>query len=282
LPTNKDVKFELLFIGNELLIGKILNTNSQWLTRQITLLGGTCSRINVVRDVLEEISNVIKEILNRSPRFLIISGGLGPTYDDMTLEGLSLSINQPLRINKTALSWITQKYQELYEKKRLGDPTITPAREKMANLPSDSIPLPNPVGSAPGVLLKKGITNIICLPGVPGELKAIFDESVKSEIEKEVGKRYFAESNFFVKGIGESSMAPAIEEVMKKSSPYVYIKSHPKQDESDSIVEFHLTTPNDPQCFDKSKDFLEEKIKTAREELESKISKLGGTIILKE
>jgi molybdopterin-biosynthesis enzyme MoeA-like protein len=200
----------------------------------------------------------------------------------MTLEGLSLTINQPLRINKTALSWITRKYQELYEKKRLSDPTITPAREKMANLPSDSIPLPNPVGSAPGVLLKKGITNVICLPGVPSELKAIFEESVKSEIEKEVGKRYFAETNFFVKGIGESSMAPAIEEVMKKSSPYVYIKSHPKQDESDSIVEFHLTTSNDPQCFDKSKDFLEEKIKTAQEELESKISKLGGTIILKE
>ena len=282
MPTNKDVKFELLFIGNELLIGKVLNTNSQWLTRQITLLGGTCSRINVVRDIPEEISSVIKEILNRSPRFLIISGGLGPTYDDMTLEGLSFAINKPLRINKTTLSWITQKYKELYEKKRLSDPAIIPARKKMANLPSGSIPLPNPVGSAPGVLLKKEITKIVCLPGVPNELKTIFEGSVKSEIVKEVGKRYFAESNFFVKGIGESSMAPVIEEVMKKSRHYVYIKSHPKQDESDSIVEFHLTTPDDPYCYDKSKDFLEKKIKKAQEELEIKISKLGGTITHKK
>jgi nicotinamide-nucleotide amidase len=282
LPTDKDVRFELLFIGNELLIGKVLNTNSQWLTRQITLLGGTCSRINIVRDILEEISGVIKEVLNRSPRFLIISGGLGPTYDDMTFEGLSLATNQPLKINKTALTWITQKYQQLYEKKRLSDPKITPARKKMANLPSNSIPLPNPVGSAPGVLLEKGNTKIVCLPGVPSELKAIFELSVKREIEKEIGKRFFVESNFFVKGIGESSMAPAIEEVMKRSGPYVYIKSHPKQDESDSIVEFHLTTPNNPQCYDKSKDFLEDKIKKAQEELEFKISKLGGTLIHKK
>ena len=279
MPINEGIKFELLFIGNELLIGKVLNTNSQWLTRQITLLGGTCSRITVVRDILEEISKAVKEILNRSPRFLIISGGLGPTYDDMTLKGLSLALNKPLKVDETALSWIAQKYKELYKKGRIEDPTITPPREKMAKLPFDSKPLPNLVGSAPGVLLKEGVTKIVCLPGVPSELKGIFEGSIKEEITKEVGKRYFVESNFTVKGIGESSMAPIIEVVMKKKSPYVYIKSHPKQDESDSIVEFHLTTPDNPQCYDKERDFLKGKIKEAQEELENKIKKLGGIIL---
>jgi nicotinamide-nucleotide amidase len=278
MSANKGLRFELLFVGNELLIGEVLNTNSQWLARNITLLGGTCYRMTVVRDSLEEISNAAKEILERSPRFLIISGGLGPTYDDMTLEGLSLALHRPLKTDKTALTWVTRKYEELKRIGRIADSEMTPPRKKMAKLPITSKPLPNPVGSAPGVLLEEGNTKIVCLPGVPEELKAIFEESVKKEIVKEVGERYFAESHFTVRGIGESAMAPTIEKVMVEHSPYVYIKSHPKHGK-DVTVEFHLTTPDNPECYNMGRDFLIQKIKETQKELVDKIKKLGGTIV---
>jgi molybdenum cofactor synthesis domain-containing protein len=279
MSTNIGASFELLFIGNELLIGKVLNTNSQWLTRNITLLGGTCSRITVVRDKIEEISRVVNEILKRSPRFLIISGGLGPTYDDMTLEGLSRALNKPLRVDKTALSWVTQKYQELKNKGLIEDSSIIPSRTKMATLPLTSKPLPNPVGTAPGVLISKGETKIICLPGVPSELEAIFEDSVKKEIIKEVGERCFVESTFMVKGIGESAMAPIIEDVMMKYSPYVYVKSHPKHGTPDVTVEFHLTAPNNVRYYNKGREFFQHKIMETQKDLEDKIKKLGGHII---
>ena len=279
MPVDESVKFELLFVGNELLIGEVLNTNSQWLTRNITLLGGTCTRITVVRDSLEEISNAVDEILDRAPRFLIISGGLGPTYDDMTVEGLSKALNRPLSIDETALSWIAQKYEEFRRIGRTTDSEMTPPRIKMAKLPLNSIPLQNPVGTAPGIILEERNTKIVCLPGVPKELMAIFENSVKKEIVKEVGERCFVESHFAVQGIGESAMALAIEEVMRKHSPYVYIKSHPKHDRKDVSVEFHLTTPDNAECRNKGRDFLMRKIEEAQDELENRIRKLGGIIV---
>lgn len=275
---NRTVIFELLFIGNELLIGKVLNTNSQWLTRNITLLGGTCSRITVIRDDLKDISNTIREILHRRPLYLIISGGLGPTYDDITLEGLSLALNKSLCINPTAVSWITKKYNELQKRGIVKEPEITPARIKMAKLPLNSKPIKNPIGTAPGVFLVSEKTKIFCLPGVPKEMGEIFKESVKKEIFRDLKGSTFVETYFTVKGVGESTMAPLIEEVGTKHSPYIYIKSHPKQGRSKVTVDFHLTTQNNVMCRNKGKKFLKRKIREAQADLENGLKKIGGEI----
>ncbi|MCW3976269.1 MAG: molybdopterin-binding protein [Candidatus Bathyarchaeota archaeon] len=275
---NKAINFELLFTGNELLIGQVLNTNSQWLTHNITLLGGICSRITVIRDDLKDISDTIREILHRRPRYLIISGGLGPTYDDITLEGLSLALNKSLYTNKTAVSWITKKYNELQKRGIVKGLEITPARIKMAKLPLNSKPLNNPIGTAPGVFLVSGKTKIFCLPGVPKEMEEIFKESVKKEIARDLKESTFVETYFTVKGVGESTMAPLIKEVGEKHSPYVYIKSHPKHGRSKVTVDFHLTTQNNAPCYNKGKKFLKRKIREAQADLESGLKKIGGKI----
>ena len=75
---------EIICVGNELLIGKTLNTNAHWLAKRITSLGLKVRRITVVGDDLEEISSAIKETVNRKPCFIIVTGGLGPTFDDKT------------------------------------------------------------------------------------------------------------------------------------------------------------------------------------------------------
>ena len=98
-----NLELEIICIGNELLIGKTMNTNGYWLAKRSTLLGMNVKRIIIVGDYVEEISNVLKETLNRKPRFIIITGGLGPTFDDKTLEGIANVLNLQLDINEKAL-----------------------------------------------------------------------------------------------------------------------------------------------------------------------------------
>ncbi|MEM2340386.1 MAG: molybdopterin-binding protein [Candidatus Bathyarchaeia archaeon] len=272
LGHNKEVTFELLFIGNELLTGKVLNTNSQWLARHITSLGGTCRRMTVVGDDLEEISGTIKEILKRSPKFLITSGGLGPTYDDMTLEGVAKALGRPIEINEEALSWVNKRYEDLL-RRGLIKPSVASVRAKMAKLPLGSRPLRNPVGTAPGVLIEAGATKIICLPGVPEEMEAIFEETVKEEISKELSGLAFVESGFVVKGLGESFMAPIIEEAMRIYAPYVYIKSHPKHGTPELTVEFTITSRG------ADGEVLRQKNEEACRYLKGRFEELGGKIL---
>lgn len=277
--TQSNNDFELLFIGNELLIGKVLNTNSQWLTQNITGLGGYCTRITVIRDDLKEMQTTIQEILRRVPQFLIISGGLGPTYDDMTVKGLSKALNTPLQINKEAYEWIAQKYKELFKKKQTTEPDMTPARTKMARLPTTSKPLPNPLGTAPAVHITKEVTDIICLPGVPGELKAIFESSVKNIIKAKLGIQLFLETGFIVKDVGESVLAPLIKKAVKKYSPYIYVKSHPKLGTPDVTVEMHLSTTSRIQRKDLDKQSLQKLLQEAHQDLAQQITTIGGRIL---
>jgi len=144
---------EIICIGNELLIGKILNTNAQWLARYITSLGGRVRRINTVEDDLDEASSALKDSLSRRPTFIITSGGLGPTFDDKTLEAVATALNKPLELDEEALSMVKEKYHqyELSTSKRI---ELTPARLKMATLPKGAKPIKNPVGTAPAVIIK--------------------------------------------------------------------------------------------------------------------------------
>lgn len=232
--------FEIICLGNELLIGKILNTNDQWLAKYITSLGGRAQRITVVGDELNEISSVLKESLSRKPAFIITTGGLGPTFDDKTVEAVAMALEKPVELNEEALLMVKGKYHR-YEniiQKRI---ELTSARLKMARLPKDSVPLPNPVGTAPGVLSEGGSTKIVNLPGVPSEMKAIFEESVVPLIRGCVGNLTVYEESWEVTGIIESELAPLIDRVMREN-PYVYIKSHPKAAEPQSLIELHLST----------------------------------------
>ena len=232
---------EILCVGNELLIGKTTNTNAQWLAKRITTLGMKVRRVTVVGDDVNEISTALKEIIKRKPVFIITTGGLGPTFDDKTLEGVAKAINRGLVKNEEALRMIEEKYRKYVAEGEIERYELTPYRVKMAMIPEGSKPLCNPVGTAPGVLVKyEGIT-LVMLPGVPSEMKAIFDEFVAPLIRKVAGDLTFYEVSIDVWGIPESELAPYIDEVMH-DNPYVYIKSHPKAAEKIPHLELHLST----------------------------------------
>ena len=236
---------EIICIGNELLIGKTLNTNAQWQAKRITSLGLVSSRITVVGDNIAEISCAIKEAIQRSPSFILITGGLGPTFDDKTLEGLAEALGSQTEINEEALKMVKEKYLSYVQEGRMEMTELTPHRLKMATLPEGATPLHNPSGTAPAVSIEHENVIIIALPGVPSEMKSIFDDSVVPLLRQAAQGVIFFEISIHFTNIMESEAAPLIEKVMQNNSN-VYIKSHPKGTEKFPYIEFHLsTTSND-------------------------------------
>jgi molybdenum cofactor synthesis domain-containing protein len=205
-----------------LLSGSVLNSNAHWISQKIFEIGGIVKRITVIGDDVNEIDQAVKEAIARKPGLLIISGGLGPTYDDKTLQGVAMSLDLDLALNEYAVDMLKRSYA-LSKNSKLNE-----IRLKMAKIPVGSKPLQNPVGSAPAVLIENAGTTIICLPGVPQEMKAIFLESIVPLIVKQVGNFYIIESNYEVLGVSEAMLAPKIFEIIKSNcSGALYLKTHP-------------------------------------------------------
>jgi len=135
---------EILCVGDELLSGITINTNAYWISQKITEAGGSVRRITAIRDDVDEISLGVRDSISRKPDWLILSGGLGPTYDDKTMQGVARGLSLELALDKTALDMLKKSYARhsvTYE--------LNEIRLKMAKIPIGSNPIQNPVGSAP-------------------------------------------------------------------------------------------------------------------------------------
>ena len=222
MPTSASV--ELFIIGNEILIGDIPDTNTNWLCAQIYQLGGTVNRATILRDIDEIIATEIRAALVRGADVIITSGGLGPTADDLTLQAVARAAGVTVRLHEEARRMIKEQYDAMAEKGIFAQGGLNPAREKMAWLPEGSDPLLNPVGTAPGVLLRVGKTAIICLPGVPSELKSIFSTSLQSFIRETFHGGFSVSHTISVLCNDESVMEPILSPVSARH-PKIYIKS---------------------------------------------------------
>ena len=232
-------EMEILNVGNELLIGKIENTNAQWLAKQATSMSILVKRITVVRDDCDETATAIREILKRKPQFIVTTGGLGPTFDDKTLESIAKALRRKLEVNEKALQMIREKYLAYTAETGKQISELTPPRIKMATIPEKAEVIQNPVGTAPAVKIDLKETVLIALPGVPMEMEAIFNQTIAPAIKEAVGKAGFCQCSLFVE-MGESRLAPFVDQVMK-DNPGVYIKSHPITSDDSPRVELHLT-----------------------------------------
>jgi nicotinamide-nucleotide amidase len=271
------VRTELLCVGNELLIGKTLNTNAHWLARRLTVLGAAVQRITVVGDDITEIASAIREVLKRGPSFVITTGGLGPTFDDKTFEGIAEALGMKLTINKKALAFVQEKYEALVRERRIDKIEMTPARVKMATFPENATPLHNPAGTAPGMLIRCKKTCLIALPGVPPEMEAIFEESVVQMVKEKVGNSIFFETSIFLDGIAESTLAPLIDRAMQVV-PNVYIKSHVyiagvvKVEGKKAHIELHFSTTAENQKT------AEKRLNEAVAQLSNLVNNHGGRV----
>ncbi len=218
------LRVELITVGKELLIGRTLNTNAHWIGGRLARIGTMVREITTVDDDLAEISAALKSSLARTPEFLVVVGGLGPTPDDMTLVGVARGLGRRMVSNKRAHELMMQHYAE----RGLGDIEITPARRKMATFPDGAEPLKNGVGTAPGARLEAGNTVIFCLPGVPSEMRWTFARSVEPEVRQKLGIYYRRSIIMHLEGVLESALAPVIGD-LARAHPGAYIKSHPRR-----------------------------------------------------
>ncbi len=265
------VGIEIISIGNELLIGKIPNTSAHWLAQQITKLGANLTRITTIPDIIPTIAQTINETIARKPHYIITTGGLGPTFDDKTFQGIAKALNREMAVNPQALEMVKQKCRE-YAKKR-GLPTdidMTPPRLKMAIFPQNTQPIVNPIGTAPGLRVEVQDTVLFSLPGVPMEMEAIFTQTIAPQITKAVGSNVFCEQSIFAYNIVEARLAPLIDEVMADNVG-VYVKSHPIWTEK-RRTELHLTIHS---CREEAP---KERLSKAAAELGRLIEANGGSV----
>ncbi|AEB94276.1 nicotinamide mononucleotide deamidase-related protein [Metallosphaera cuprina] len=257
-------KAEILSVGNELLSGRTINTNSAYIAQRLTILGYSVRRITTIGDNLEDISLVIKEIIERKPKLLVITGGLGPTYDDITVEGLAKALNLKTIINEDALNELKEKYM----KRGL---ELTQERIKMAILPEGALSVKNTQGIAPGFMLKYNETVILVTPGVPKEMEAVLDYFINNLLNEKPPIHYYEES-FLVKGVMESELAPHIKKMVKEYD--IYIKTHPKGHETkDPFLEIQVVSSG------LNKDETLNRVKDTIARLKTIVKQLNGVII---
>jgi molybdenum cofactor synthesis domain-containing protein len=264
---------EILSVGNELLIGKIVNTNAQWLAKEATSLGTIVKRITVLPDNIDETAEAINETLKRKPQFVLITGGLGPTFDDKTLETIAKALKRRLKVNKEALRMVEEKYR-LYTAKTGNNVELTSPRIKMATFPENSTPLCNPVGTAPAMRIDIEGTIIVALPGVPKEMEGIFQDTIKPLLKQCSHGNVFFEQSIYANDIMESVLAPLIDETMREY-PEIYIKSHPKGEEKTPHIEIHFSR----MAIEQQK---ETRLKEAVGHLSRLIEKNNGKILPKQ
>jgi molybdenum cofactor synthesis domain-containing protein len=240
------ITIELFAIGNEILLGDVQDTNTYWLCQQFTGLGGDVRRVTVLGDVLTVISEAVQAALERGAQLIVTTGGLGPTDDDLTLQAVAQATDHGVTLNPKAAEWVASTYQELAENGVVGDAEMTESRLKMARLPQDATPLANRVGAAPGILLQWEGAQIICLPGVPDELKAIFHGPLSENWEALFGGSAFAKRRLRVDCSDESILSPILRQVGERF-PEVYIKSRAKRFEKDLDFLITLSTTDESQ-----------------------------------
>ncbi len=267
LENSRAIRAEILTIGNEVLTGRVVNTNAAYIARRLSLVGVSVKRITVVADDEEEIVAAVRESLSRKPEYLITTGGLGPTYDDISMGAIAKAVGLPLKKNELALSWIQQKI-------RSENAPLTPEREKMAYLPDPSKELDNPVGVAPGAWIEAGgsdhKTIIMVLPGVPAEMEAMLEKHLLPVLLREQ-RLFVAEREISVSGIFEAALAPYIKKLVRTDSA-LYVKTHPKgtADKPSILVHVEYASADKQEAERRA----EEAIKAVKEEAQ----RLGATI----
>ncbi|MCK4841340.1 MAG: competence/damage-inducible protein A [Methylococcales bacterium] len=201
VPINHPVA-EIFSQGEEVITGQVTDTNAAWLSQRLVEMGFVISRHTAVGDKLLDLISLLTEISQRAD-FCICSGGLGPTIDDLTTEAVSLAFDRPLQLDPVALEQIEQYF--------LGrNRVMAESNRKQAYFPEGAIRLDNAWGTAPGFAIQHKRCWFVFVPGVPTEMRHMFNEQIKDDLFK----RFVLQSDKLYTlqtvGIGESELQQKI------------------------------------------------------------------------
>ncbi|HEY9645244.1 MAG TPA: competence/damage-inducible protein A [Chroococcidiopsis sp.] len=206
---------EIICVGTELLLGDILNSNAQYLAQELAMLGIPHYYQTVVGDNVQRLQEVVAIASERSG-LLIFTGGLGPTPDDLTTETLADLFGAPLEEHPEVLDDIRQKFARRGRE-------MTPSNRKQALVPKGAAVLPNPTGSAPGMIWqpRPGVT-LLTFPGVPSEMKVMWRETAVPFLRSQGwGQTMIYSRSLRFWGIGESALAEQVQPFFDLPNPTV-------------------------------------------------------------
>ena len=219
---------EIVAVGRELLTGRTVDTNSAWIAARLVALGAWVQRIVALDDDPEAVAREIGGARRRGASLVVTSGGLGPTFDDRTLAGVAAALGRPVVEHPAALAFVARRYAELAAAGAVEHGALTPPRRKMAGLPAGAQPIDNAVGTAPGVLLVDGDFTVLALPGVPAEMRAVFEAALPS-LGPRLGAPLHVVEQEVATGCGDESVITLAAARTMEVVPGVYLKSLPTQ-----------------------------------------------------
>ena len=200
---------EILCVGTELLLGQIVNTNAQYISQELSKIGINVYRQMTVGDNPGRLKEAFLTALRRSD-VVIVTGGLGPTMDDLTKETIAEALGLKMKLHQESLDKITAYFDKIGH-------AMAPNNSKQAMFPEGSIVLKNDRGTAPGCIIETGEKYVIILPGPPRELMYMFEHEVFHYLEMKSNARFHSVNLRFF-GIGESDLERKVMDLMETQS----------------------------------------------------------------
>ncbi|NPV07761.1 MAG: competence/damage-inducible protein A [Anaerolineae bacterium] len=201
----RPLQVEIVAVGTEIAMGRIQDTNSSWIAGRVAGLGAFINRITIVPDEEEYLLDVLRSALERQPDAVIVTGGMGPTEDDVTVACVARLLGVPLELHEETVERFVQR-RNLKDRSELSQGAL-----KMATVPAGAEVGQNPVGSAPELHLHRGATDIFVLPGPPKEMMGTFEAHVMPALARRASRRTCCLR--LAVEMHESEVAPLIHEV---------------------------------------------------------------------
>lgn len=270
MTQTKVCEADIIATGSELTYGQLVDTNSAWMADQLTQCGAIVRRMTIVGDRVNDIVEVIDRGLGEKRKLIVITGGLGPSQDDLTVESIAKALGRETIIGRRALRLVKARCQEFSIE-------LTERRKRMARTIEGGHPLVNPIGLAPGTIVRSRGTTIVALPGIPKEMKPMFESHVLPLI-REWTKGQMRTVNLNVL-LGDDRFT--VLQQVQSEFPEVYFKTHSKppshdqQGYADGVEVTLLAKGTDP---DACKDALERVLHRFKSLVEEK----GGRLEIKE
>lgn len=198
------MKATIVTIGDEILIGQIVDTNSNFIAKELDRIGVETYEMISISDDKQHILNTFSKLQNKVD-VVIVTGGLGPTKDDVTKKTFCEYFDDELVVNPEVLAHVTELIEGFYKR------PISQLNKDQALVPSKCTVLPNKMGTAPGMWMKKENTVFVSLPGVPYEMKYLVENEIIPKIVKEYKRPYIIHKTILTYGQGESLVAERIE-----------------------------------------------------------------------
>ena len=213
------MRAEIVSVGTELLLGHITDTNASWLAQQLSQLGIDCYFVSQLGDNLGRLTEHLRRAWERS-ELIVITGGLGPTEDDLTREAISAVLDEAMVVQPD----LEVELRAFFARRGVSMPE---SNVKQATLIESASVLPNPVGTAPGWWVEREGRVIVAMPGVPGEMFRMWSEEAVPRLRERQGGNVILTRIFKVIGIGESAVEELIKPLLASTNPTIatYAKS---------------------------------------------------------